>query len=136
MIVTNNIKVKDFFKEEALMFVEGGIKDVFVAVRDCVHKGHTILTHPLSGSVKPTETPFKSILLTETTGSLNLESLNLIEQAILMLDHLENNSVTGIRYKKIWENIGKQQLTGPERKILEDFREIDFTLFSNAIAAD
>lgn len=136
MIVTNNIKVKDFFKEEALLFVEGGIKDVFVAVRDCVHKGHTILTHPLSGSVKPTETPFKSILLTETTGSLNLESLNLIEQAICMLDHLENNSVTGKRYKEIWENIGKQQLTDPERKILEDFREIDFTLFSNAIAAE
>ncbi|MDD2216970.1 MAG: GrdX family protein [Eubacteriales bacterium] len=134
MIITNNIKVRDFFKNEDILFVEGDVRDVFRIVRDYVHKGHSILTHPLSGSVKPIETPFKSIMLTTVPEKLNLESLNLIEQAIINCDKFEKNSIVGIKSKKNWGKSREQKLTGPEASIFDDFREIDFTLFFNAIA--
>lgn len=32
-------------------------------VRDRIHEGHLLLSHPLSGSVKPNETPYKSVMI-------------------------------------------------------------------------
>lgn len=134
MIITNNIKVRDFFNDQEIIFVDGNIRDVFVLARDYVHKGHTIMTHPLSGSVKPMETPFKSILLTKNTQSLNVESLNLIEQALIICDTFADNALVGVKWQNFSQKDRRQQLTQPEENMLEDFREIDFILFANALA--
>ena len=53
------------------------------AARDRVHQGAKLLSHPLSGSVKPGETPYKSIILTMGKGDVDEQSLRLIENAIL-----------------------------------------------------
>lgn len=76
------------------------IMDVFVAVRDYVHAGHRLLTHPLSGSVKPYETLYKSVLITAqpvasagghspAVAMSAVESLIMIEDAIVMARNFE-----------------------------------------------
>ena len=38
-------------------------REILVKARDLVYIGHTLYTHPLSGSVKPNETPYKSVVV-------------------------------------------------------------------------
>ena len=67
IMVTNNVrclekwegKLKVDYKEE------WSYLDVLLAARDYIHRGYFLLTHPLAGSVKPNQTPFKSIILSE-----------------------------------------------------------------------
>lgn len=61
--------------------------EVLIAVRDMVHSGHRLLTHPLSGSVKPFETPYKSIVVSsKANASIDEDSLILISDAITMAE--------------------------------------------------
>lgn len=56
--------------------------DVLTLARDRVHLGAKIISHPLAGSVKPHETPYRSIILSHCRDQLDFQSLNTIEQAI------------------------------------------------------
>ncbi|AMP21421.1 hypothetical protein AZF37_06585 [endosymbiont 'TC1' of Trimyema compressum] len=78
-IVTNNKLVKEAYPA---YFVEGDFDSVLNRVRDFVHEGHALISHPLTGSVKPHETEYKSIILDISTGPVNFNSLKLIENAI------------------------------------------------------
>lgn len=88
ILVTNNT---DFLKDDMgfeVRYIETlEYMDVLIAVRDLVHKGHRLLTHPLSGSVKPFETPYKSIAVGAKAGeTVDEESLILIGDAIMMAE--------------------------------------------------
>lgn len=117
--VTNNIMASQKLKDRLpVVFTEGGLMDVLTLVRDYIHKGHKLLTHPLSGSVKPNETPFKTILISKDGGkTIDMDSLLLIESGIHAADKF-------IRDRKTpnW----------PE-PLLEDFRLIDYDLIYNAL---
>lgn len=63
-------------------WVNGSSMDVFVAVRDLVHRGCLLLTHPLYGNLRPHQQPFRSILLEEREGLVDLDSLSWIEEAV------------------------------------------------------
>lgn len=64
-------------------FVDGSSLDVLVAVRNSIHLGSTLLTHPLCGNLRPYHQPFRSVLLEERPGALvDLESLSMIEKAV------------------------------------------------------
>ena len=64
IIITNNVLSKEGFEKTAdVLFVEGSLMDVMKTARDYVHKGHRLLTHPLMGSIKPNETPYKTIAI-------------------------------------------------------------------------
>lgn len=58
--------------------------DVLNMARNLVHKGHKLKSHPLSGSIKPGETPYKTVVLTKECGELDLDSLRIIEDAITL----------------------------------------------------
>lgn len=89
-IVTNNPLVNEKYSLSAhrnnlseLVFLEGStFIEVLEHVRDLVHAGHKLLTHPLTGSIKPYETPYKSIAVSEEKGQLDFDSLNIIEGSI------------------------------------------------------
>lgn len=115
-IVTNNPKVKEYFGDASVVFIEGSYEDVLVKVRDLIHINHKLLTHPLSGSVKPNETPYKSIAM-ETGVSFDMDGLHLIEKAIETYKKLQNDSAT-----PNWID-----------RVKEDFMVIDFDLIKNAI---
>lgn len=89
-IFTNNPDVRARYGAAA-RWVDGGVREVFCAVRDAVHMGAQVLSHPLSGSVKPWESPYKSVAVC-TAGAANgrgaalhFQSLQLIEDAIAKL---------------------------------------------------
>ena len=118
IIITNNQKVREFFEKERaqVLYIEGDYKDVLYMVRDKVQLNYHLLTHPLSGSIKPNETPYKSIAI-KKEKKLDLLSLELISNAIEV-------------YKKLQKDLKTPFWT---ESILEDFRVIDLDLIKNAL---
>ncbi len=119
MVLTNNPLVYQHLKTQSqhhAVYHDVSLPDLLIITRDRVHQGHKLLTHPLSGSVKPNETPYKSISITEKPGaSLCLDSLMIIEQAIGMCRQMPvlNLPIT--------------------KQMHQDFRLVDLTLISSAL---
>lgn len=83
LIVTNNPLVKEKIEGNYnIDFVDGDIIDVMEKLRDMIHTGSVLLTHPLSGSIKPGQTPYKSVMIHIVEGSVDADSLLMIEDAI------------------------------------------------------
>jgi hypothetical protein len=118
LIITNNPIVSEKFGNEyRVEYVDQSFEDLLARVRDFVHKGYVILTHPLSGSIKPKETPYKSVLLSEVpllTG-VEGESLKLIENSIIKAKAFEDKT----------NNLSES--------VLNDFRLIDLSLLESAL---
>lgn len=119
ILVTNNKLVYDKFKDNIdIEYLEDNkYLEVLDFVRNKIHKGHKLLTHPLSGSVKPNETPYKSIIISKQIEDLDAEGLAIIEESILTA-------------KKFMDN--KKTPNWTER-VLDDFRVIDLSLMENVI---
>ena len=119
IIITNNLSVKEKFQDNfKVEFLEGKTyMDVLGHTRDFIHKGHELLTHPLSGSVKPNETPYKSIIVSSKVGDLDESGLKILEDSIQTVD-------------KFMENQKTQNWT---ERVLDDFRVIDLSLMENVI---
>lgn len=118
IIVTNNpLVLKKHGDMHNVIYKEVSYEDVLREVRDRIHEGHSILTHPLSGSVKPNETPYKSIMISEERRGIDERSVVLIENAIHACGKFEFKSD---RYR-------------PE--VYEDFQLIDCTLIESGMAS-
>lgn len=117
-IVTNNPLVyEELHKEHEILYLDLTYQQVLRKVRDMCHCGYQLLSHPLSGSVKPNETPYKSVMVSLKKDKLDLESIAIIENCIASCDK--------------FEDLGKQW----SERVLDDFRLIDFTLISSGIAS-
>jgi grdX protein len=118
IIISNNLKVKEFFEKEQIevLYTDGDYKEVLYTVRDRVQLNYHLLTHPLSGSIKPNETPYKSIAV-KKEKDLDLLSLELISNAIEVYNKLQKDLKT-----PLWT-----------KSILEDFMVIDLDLIKNAL---
>lgn len=82
VVVTNNPALYQTVSSGHL--VKGSSLDVLISVRDAVHLGSRLLTHPLCGNLRPYQQPFRSVLIQKNPGALvELESLSFIEEAIL-----------------------------------------------------
>lgn len=119
IIVTNNVlSDKSFRGNHRVDFIEGSLLDVLIKVRDYIHLGHRLITHPLMGSIKPNQTPYKTVAITLKAYELvDLNSLILIENSIEITLKLLNN---------------KPSRNWPE-EVLEDYRAVDFELIKNAL---
>lgn len=119
IIITNNKEVYNKFnKKENIIYKEDfSYMEILELVRYKIHKGHQLLTHPLSGSIKPNETPYKSIIISEKTSTLDTDSLKIIEESILTA-------------RKFLENKSTPNWT---ERILDDFRTIDLSLIESTI---
>ena len=61
ILLTNNPLAASRFQDRAdVRYLEAGYKDVLREARDLVHMGALLLFHPLYGSVKPGETPYRT----------------------------------------------------------------------------
>lgn len=120
MIITNNPTVCDKFnKLGGIVFIDGGYMDVLCDVRDRIHKGNKLISHPLMGSVKPNETPYRTIIIDKIEGNLDIDSLSIIEDSIEAC-------------KKF---LMDRQAPKWSEKILEDFRCIDLKLIESALSS-
>lgn len=115
IIITNNPLVKEKYANKEIEFYDNSYQDILQVVKNKIALGHKILTHPLSGSVKPKETPYKSIMISKDKAELDLNSLEIIERAIATAEKF-------VERKDKWTP-----------KVLEDFQLVDFTLIDSAM---
>ena len=102
-------------KDREIEFVDGSLLDVLRKARDFCHLGHILLSHPLSGSVKPNETLYKTVMLSKKTGPVDIDSILLIENAIETVEKFGD-------IRRCWHE-----------KELKDFQLIDLTLIESAV---
>lgn len=117
-IITNNPLVLEKLGEtHNVIYQEISYEEVLKEVRDRIHEGHLLLSHPLSGSVKPNETPYKSVMLSKGKGEMDERSLSIIENAI--------------------QACGKFQFRSDKYKpeVYADFQLIDWTLIESGLAS-
>lgn len=119
IIITNNPYVYEKYKEskEVIYKEDFDYPQILDFVRDKIHDGHELLTHPLSGSIKPNETPYKTIMISKEKGSLDESGIRILEESVA--------------------TVKKFQLDKPTpdwiERVLDDFRVIDLSLIENVI---
>lgn len=117
-VVTNNPLVKESLSDSVgvSFFKDDSHRDILKRVRDFVHEGYRILTHPLAGSVKPWETPYRSVMITtEREDKTDMFSLEMIEQAIFTLEKSKARPVV------------------LDEKVSTDFQLVDLSLIQSAL---
>jgi hypothetical protein len=119
LIVTNNRLVYEKFNNEieTIFLEDTNFLDVLIFVRDKVHEGHRLFTHPLSGSLKPNETPYKSIVISKEKVGMDFKELTIIEDSIASTKKFIKDKPTPRWIKRI----------------SDDFKLIDLSLITNAI---
>ena len=118
MVITNNPLVRSRLDDtHAVIYLELSYEELLKVVRDRIYEGHRLLTHPLSGSVKPKETPYKSVLISERKEKVDGESVRLIENAILVCQKFQDKS----KYYK--------------EEVYKDFQLVDWTLLESGLAS-
>lgn len=119
IIVTNNEYVNEKYKDTMEVLYKEGFTylEILEFIRDKVHEGHELLTHPLSGSIKPNETPYKTIMISKAKGNLDEGGLKIVEESILTAKKFQTNKAT-----PDWVE-----------RVLDDFRVIDLSLIENVI---
>ena len=122
-ILTNNsLAAEEFSATHDVRYIDGKLIDVLIAARDLINEGAVLLSHPLYGSVKPNETPYRSLLLHLTNSStdsgcasVDPESVRLIGNAVSVCDKF----------------IAKKETTDP--RLLQDFQVVDLSLLKSAM---
>lgn len=119
IIITNNPKIVENINCKNIhiyYFEKADFMEILYKARDTIHLGYKLLTHPIVSSIKPYETPYKTIVLSNNKGELDLESIELIENSI---------------------ELSKNFLDKPRRKLTkiidEDFKLIDYELINASI---
>jgi hypothetical protein len=120
LIVTNNPMCLNKFNEKyEVEFLNGGMMNVLKTVRNHVHEGNLLLTHPLSSSIKPNEMPYKTVIITKLKKeAIDLQSVNFIEEAIHTTEKFIKDRGT-----PAWSD-----------KILNDFMLIDYDIINHALS--
>ena len=122
LILTNNPLVVSCMEGRGLYTIEFhpemSYREILVLARDKVYIGHTLYTHPLSGSVKPNETPYKSVIVSMEPHGFDQQQAEIMSNAIAVCDKFVPCN---------------RQYT---QQVLEDFQLIDYTLLSGAIGFD
>lgn len=65
ILITNNPKVYAAYKDEMEVefLKDKSYGEVLEVTRDAIHRGAGALTHPLAGSLKPNQTPYRSMII-------------------------------------------------------------------------
>ena len=119
LIVTNNpMAAKEFAGQgEVRLYPEDTYREILVRARDLVYIGHRLCNHPLYGSLRPHETPSRTVVLSDRPQTPDGEECLIMSEAITRID----------------------TFTPPDRakmpqRILEDYQMIDCSLVRNTFA--
>lgn len=122
LILTNNPLVPSCMEGRGLYTIrfqpERSFREILVEARDMVYAGHILYTHPLAGSIKPNETPYKSLIVSMAVHGFDPQHGEMIANAIAVFD----------KFKPLQRSLSPS--------VLEDFQLIDYTLLAGAIGFD
>ena len=116
-IVTNNDRVADKYKDMMNVEMVDSYEEVLIKARDMVYDRHRLLTHPQAGSLKPNQTPYRSIIVYPSDNSSNMDDVMMIEKAIETFN----------KFKEIKET------PKYEEKIANDYKTIDLSMIDNVM---
>ena len=123
-LITNNARLcENVISSE---YIDGSPLDVLIHVRGLVHSGSIILTHPLCGNLRPNHQPFRSVIVDEKSGYVDLDSLSAIESALnvyqsaklIFPEDLDDKTRTDYAYidaELMRESLGRYGLIRDER---------------------
>lgn len=116
LIITNNPMVKNIDKYE-ICWVEGTSQAVYYTALNFVGTGHKLLSHPLAGSIKPNQNPYRSIVVSKKQGLPDENDLKIINHALEKVE------------------VMAAEATRPDLKVnyAEDFQLVDKELLLNAL---
>lgn len=118
LIVTNNELTEQFFQGKVKIERAESHRDVLVRVRDHIYEGgYKLITHPMASSIKPNQTPFRSIILIESKED-KTEDILMIEEALQSFDKFDTEKKPTEWYRNT---------TDP------DFQKIDFYMIEDAL---
>lgn len=116
LIITNNPLVKSKYANGHIVAAKD-YQDVLTTVRNYVHSGHRLLSHPQAGSIKPYETPYRTVIVSDQQEALDFDSLHHIESAIE-------------RFNTLSQSMGIREY---DENTMEDFQVIDEGLIRHAL---
>jgi len=118
VIVTNNKKLINKYNDIKIDIINlKTIEKIFNKTRDLIHKGYILVSHPLAGSVKPYQNPYRSIIL-KKGNKLDYQSLKNYENSYYKYEQFKSD-------KKNKNNLSE--------KIKDDYQTIDLTLIDSAL---
>lgn len=112
LIITNNPLVQK--KLDNVHFIDGSFEDVLIKVRDLVHSGYELISHPLGASIRMLFSPYRSVIVGEKQQAINIFQIEIIENSI-------------ISYKKHME------VRNLDNKNSDDYEMIDFDLLQSTL---
>lgn len=118
ILVTNNDRAAEKWGAGVSeVFLMESYEEVLIKTRDLIHTNHKLLTHPQASSLKPNQTPYRTVLLYQEGGKELLEDTRLIEAAIEAFEK--------------WNAVKKT----PEydERIADDYKTIDISMIENVI---
>lgn len=118
ILVTNNDRAVEKFKDQVREVVmRDEYRDVLVYARDLIYAGCKLLSHPQSSSLKPNQTPYRTIVIYGDKQNVDFNDVALIEKAIETFDK--------------WHNI--RETPAYNDKIAYDYKTIDLSMIENII---
>ena len=117
-IITNNDYVFEKYKSLTNVILLKSYEEVLLKTRDYVYDKHILLTHPQASSLKPNQTPFRSIIVYPKGEEDNLESVMMIDKCIQV-------------YRE-WQEISPSPKSYA-LKVEHDFKTIDLSIIENVI---
>ena len=122
LVVTNNYKAEEKYRSQEKLrveFLEGqGYKDVLLRVRDLIHAGWHLLSHPQASNLKPMQTPYKSVIVAYGVSVQPFErDIEMIESAIAGYEKFTKGKV----------------LPAWTEKICDDFCTVDLAVIDSAV---
>lgn len=122
LLVTNNNKAGEAYREHAhiqVEYLEGqGYLQVLLRSRDLVHRGWRLMSHPQASNLKPNQSPYKTILLSQgRQAQPQAREVELIEAAISA-------------YDKFTRGMTPPTWSG---RALADFQTVDLAVVESAI---
>ncbi len=118
VLVTNNDRVYEKYKDTIQIILLDTYEEVLIKVRDMVYDKHVLLTHPQASSLKPNQTPYRSIVVYPKGEEDNMKDILLIEKCIEVF--------------REWQEIAPSPKSYQE-KVANDFKTIDLSVVDNII---
>lgn len=119
-LITNNIDLYNTMKNKKSLNIIFDEKytygDILEITKKKIQDGYALATHPLCGSIKPNETPYRSILINES-DEIDLNGVIILDEAIETYKKFQNNLKT-----PLWID-----------RVLVDFRTIDCNIMTQTI---
>ena len=82
ILVTNNDRVYEKYRTVCNVILTDSYESVLIKVRDLVYDRHILLTHPQASSLKPNQTPYRSVAVYPRGSEDNMKDILLIEKCL------------------------------------------------------